>query len=71
MVYRIALALLLLGGLPSCAIIDSLLPPYSTANETNAAGPAPSAPRMAWGRKIANQDCSKPITMDQGNLRCR
>jgi hypothetical protein len=71
MVYRIALALLLLGGLASCAIIDALLPPYGSVTQTNTAGPAQSAPRMEWRRKIANQDCSKPITLDQGNLRCR
>jgi len=29
------------------------------------------APPMDSSRKVAEQDCSRPVTLDQGNLRCR
>jgi len=29
------------------------------------------APELAPGRKVSEQDCSKPVDLQAGNLRCR
>lgn len=36
----------------------------------NPAAGSASPPPMDPARKIAEQDCSKPVALDQGNLRC-
>ena len=33
--------------------------------------PATYAPPMDAKRKVAEQDCSKPLTENEGNLRCK
>jgi hypothetical protein len=32
---------------------------------------SPPAPEMAAGRRISEQDCSKPVDLTLGNLRCK
>jgi hypothetical protein len=33
--------------------------------------PSPPAPEMAASRRISEQDCSKPVDLTLGNLRCK
>jgi hypothetical protein len=34
-------------------------------------GPGPRAPELAPDRRVAEQDCTKPIDFSAGNLRCK
>ena len=74
MAYRTVAALLLAAALAACAAEqDRRLNPYGMP-DSRAADPATKAaptPEMAPGRRIAEQDCAKPVTLEQGNLRCK
>jgi len=63
MASRLALALLTVALIPACS--SAYYDPYLV--ETDPA----YAPRMDSSRKIDDQDCTKPVVLDQGNLRCR
>ena len=78
--YRLALTLFLLVMLPACSSVREA---YGEQRDVSAhalsfrdaygatTGMPLYAPPMDSNRKIATQDCSKPVTLDQGNLRCR
>ena len=65
-------AIVFLLGTASCASNETS-PNYGssdglvTVGEYYAAGAAPMDP----GRKVSEQDCSRPFVFDGGNLRCR
>jgi len=64
---RPAIVLLLLVAAASCTT-EPRYPSYGmSASYPAAATPAPLDP----ARTVAEQDCSKPIALDRGNLRCR
>ena len=44
------------------------VPPYMEALDYGAGGPVPA---MEAGRKVNEQDCTQPIDLAAGNLRCR
>ena len=65
--------LLVIAATASCASRDSPGASYGMAGGITlnpAIAPSRPAP-MDRTRKISEQDCSKPVTFDQGNLRCR
>lgn len=56
----------------SCAHRDPRDPQAKTGNVvTDSTYTTVKPPPMAAGRNIAEQDCSKPIDIDRGNLRCK
>jgi hypothetical protein len=62
-----ALALVLTFG-----AIDYARNPQGFPSPATLFSPAPQpAPEMASGRLISEQDCSKPVDLSQGNLRCK
>ena len=72
----IALALLLTSaGCKSTDTPDSLDLSYRTYDRTEMSvdyASAPTAPpKLDRTRKVAEQDCSKPVALDRGNLKCR
>jgi hypothetical protein len=72
----IALALLVTSaGCKSTDTPDSLDFSYHTYDRTEMSvttSTAPTAPpRLDRTRKVAEQDCSKPVALDRGNLKCR
>ena len=73
---RILIALALMLGAAACsntsgrAEVDTLLyTPRSSETRVNYTTPKPAP--MAEDRKINEQDCAKPVVLDQGNLRCK
>jgi hypothetical protein len=64
MACRLALALLTVALIPACSA--GYYDTYMVQTSALA-----YAPRMDSARKISDQDCSKPLVLDQGNLRCR
>lgn len=62
-----ALALILTFGL-----IDYVNNPQPFPNPADLVTPSPQrAPELAPGRRISEQDCSKPVDLTLGNLRCK
>jgi hypothetical protein len=83
MACRIALAFLMVAAVAACSTSSS---PYSSprmgpsdayraSSYRDSYGvytaPAAYAPPMDQKRKIAEQDCSKPLSDSDGNLRCK
>ena len=73
MAQRIVLSILILAAASACSSIDAWRKTSGTRDQdmNASAGASPAAPKMEPKRKVAEQDCSKPIALDQGNLRCR
>ena len=87
MAFRIAFALLALGAISACSSSDPAGNMYARDPYAVSASRNPGSFSEAFGspklparyqsgtldekRKIAEQDCSKPIALDQGNLRCK
>jgi hypothetical protein len=78
--YAIAAALALASqGLASCASEPShtmdafVTDPYNSSRASAASIKYASPPRgpLDPSRKIAEQDCSQPIDIDKGNVRCK
>ncbi len=84
MAYRIALAFLMVAAAAACSSTASS--PYSSPRMGPSdayrgssyrdsysvyTAPAAYAPPMDQKRKVAAQDCSKPLTDNDGNLRCK
>jgi len=82
MAFRVALVFLMMAAAAACSSTS----PYSSARmgPTDAYRgssyrdtygpntlPASYAPPMEAKRKVAEQDCSKPLTENDGNLRCK
>jgi hypothetical protein len=62
MVGRLALALLLACIAAGCS---------SVRENYGVPASLDYAPSMDRERKVSEQDCSKPVALDQGNLRCK
>jgi hypothetical protein len=63
MAFRLAGLFLLVAFVTGCSSANS---PYGVQGRLD------DAPAMDSKRKIANQDCSKPVPLEEvGNLRCR
>jgi hypothetical protein len=63
----IALGLILTVGL-----VDYVNNPQPFPNPAELISPGPPrAPELAPGRRISEQDCSKPVDLTLGNLRCK
>jgi hypothetical protein len=71
MVHRIAAASLLVVALASCTSADAPRGSYGMGDQTSPNVTAAPAPAMNPGRKIVEQDCSKAVSMDEGNLKCK
>ena len=79
MASRLACLLLLLALAPACSSIrdgygDQRDMPMSSLSFSDAYGKQTSrltyAPPMDSKRNVASQDCSKPVSLEGGNLRC-
>jgi hypothetical protein len=72
---RRLLALLTLAALAACSSTGSSRGSWyggaSGGSSVAAPSAAPPAPRMEPQRKVADQDCSRPLAVAEGNLRCR
>jgi hypothetical protein len=63
----VALAFVLTFG-----VIDYVNNPQPFPNPSSLISPAsPAAPEMASSRRVSEQDCSKPVDLSLGNLRCK
>jgi hypothetical protein len=84
MTYRLAAAMLILATSTACSSTPSWREAFGSRDSASAGGTAPErpyvgsaiaatprAPEMDRNRRIAAQDCSKPVDPLQGNLRCR
>jgi hypothetical protein len=69
MAYRIALALVVVAAAAACSSTSSS--PYSSPRMGPSDAPAAYAPPMDQKREVAEQDCSRPLTNNDGNLRCK
>ena len=68
---RIALLLIVVATAAACAS-PSRTGVYSREGHVESASSGASKPpAMEAKRKIAAQDCSKPVAFDEGNLRCK
>ena len=68
------LLVLSVAALTACATPETSTDmTYLSANQDVAKPSTARAtpPPMATNRKVNEQDCSKPVVLDQGNLRCR
>ena len=61
-----ALGLVLILG-----TIDYVNNPQPFPDPSALFSPTPPAPMLAPNRRIMEQDCSKPVDLTQGNLRCK
>jgi hypothetical protein len=53
-------------------VIDYVNNPQPFPNPSSLMSPAsPKAPELATSRRISEQDCSKPVDLTLGNLRCK
>ena len=76
---RLAAIAMMLGlALAACRSMEPVEPvdfTYRTTDRTDLSmreTPAITAPpRLDPTRKVDEQDCSKPVALDRGNLRCR
>jgi hypothetical protein len=73
MARRIALSILILAAATACSSLDNWRKNSGARDQdmNASAGASAPAPKMDAKRKVAEQDCSKPIALDQGNIRCR
>lgn len=73
MAYRIAAVFICLLVTVSCATSKSSGASSGATgwNATSTAAAAAPVPPMDPKRKITEQDCSKPVDLDGGNLRCK
>jgi hypothetical protein len=73
MARRIVLSILVLAAACACSTFDNWRRTAGTRHQdmNASAGASAPAPKMDGKRKVAEQDCSKPIALDQGNLRCK
>jgi hypothetical protein len=78
MAFRVALSFLMMAAAAACSSTSSRTGPtdaYMRSSYRDTYGPytlpATYAPPMDAKRKVAEQDCSKPLTNDEGNLRCK
>jgi len=81
MAFRLALAALMCVLAAGCSSVRDAYgvqtgsrphaPSFRDAYGVQTGVAAAYAPPMDSGRKVAEQDCSRPLTLDQGNLRCR
>jgi len=62
----VAIAFLLTLG-----VVDYVNNPQPFPSPSALFVPSPPAPEMAAGRRISEQDCSKPVDLSLGNLRCK
>jgi hypothetical protein len=61
-----------LGLMLTFGVIDYINNPQPFPNPAVLFSPGPPpAPEMASGRRISEQDCSKPVDLTLGNLRCK
>jgi hypothetical protein len=70
MIGRLCLALLILSAATACSSTDYRMdsrPMYGGAT----GGATGRTPALDPNRKISEQDCSKPVVLDEGNLRCK
>jgi len=68
---RIALLMIVLATAAACSS-PSRTGVYSREGHVESASSGASKPpAMEPRRKVAAQDCSKPVAFDEGNLRCR
>lgn len=51
--------------------IDYMNNPQSMPSPSSMFTTSPPAPELAPGRRISEQDCSKPVDFTLGNLRCK
>jgi hypothetical protein len=61
-----ALALVLTFG-----VLDYATNPRPFPNPASLMYPYAPAPELAQGRRVSEQDCSKPVDLSLGNLRCK
>lgn len=73
MIYRFAVALLTLALAAACASADSRRKAEAVPENamSASAGSTASPPKMEAKRPVSEQDCSKPVDVFQGNLRCK
>jgi hypothetical protein len=78
MAFRVAFAFLMMAAAAACSSASSRTGPtdaYMGSSYRNTYGPytmpATYAPRLDDKRKIVEQDCSKPLANNDGNLRCK
>jgi len=64
---RLAIVLLLVVAAASCTTERQYSSYGMSATYSAAARPAP----LDRARTVTEQDCSKPVALDRGNLRCR
>jgi hypothetical protein len=61
-----------LGLMLTFGVIDYINNPQPFPSPAALISPAPPPPpEMASGRRISEQDCSKPVDLTLGNLRCK
>ena len=83
MTYRLAAAMLVLATTTACSSAPSWREAFGSPDSASGGGTAPErpyvgtaaatprAPEMQRNRKVAAQDCSKPVDLLEGNLRCK
>jgi hypothetical protein len=82
MAFRVALAFFMVAAAAACSSTSPYSSPRmgpsdayrgSSYRETDGfyTAPAAYAPPMDRKRKVAEQDCSRPLTNNDGNLRCK
>jgi hypothetical protein len=71
MAHRIALALLILAAAAACTSTSRNSAYTRQGHVESASSGASKPPAMERTRKVASQDCSKPVAFDEGNLRCK
>jgi hypothetical protein len=71
MAHRIALALLILVAAAACTSTSRNSPYMREGHVESASSGASNPPALERTRKVASQDCSKPVAFDEGNLRCK
>lgn len=71
MAKRIAFALLVLAAAAACTSPSRNSAYMRDGHVESASSGASKPPAMEPKRKIAAQDCSKPVAFDEGNLRCK
>jgi len=60
-----------LGVVLFLGAIDYMNNPQPMPNPADLFMTSPPAPTLSPTRRISEQDCSKPVDMTQGNLRCK
>ena len=83
MTYRLAAAMLIIATTTACSSAPSWREAFGSPDSASGGGTAPERPyvgtaaatprppEMQRNRKVATQDCSKPVDPLEGNLRCR